>query len=205
MIVKAVVAAVIGALFIFFVCVSYAGAFERFYEMTFISNFLTGVLLFVASVVIITTGRDLPHFLYLDGTVLLLTVVCVCSVFAPEETFTSFSIVLHLVDPIIMLIFYFVFCNARGSTAVAVLSALALPTGYYGFMIAFGQIEHKCIYSYFNTVAMAPWKLILFGLAATAFIVFTVLAVMFVNRGVRSLHYNRRAARAGQAQQISEM
>lgn len=194
--VKAVAAALIGTAFIIFVCISYFGEFYHFYQMTFLSNFLTGVLMVIAAMVIFFSGRDMPHFLYLDATVLLLMVVCVCSIFAPETTFRPSSITLHLIDPLVMLLFYMTFCDARNLPAGMGLSALYFPTAYYIFMIVFGYYHHTCVYGCFDTTVMGSWKLLLYGLAAVGVIILIVYSVMYLNKLVHSLFDRRRAVGA---------
>ncbi|MDE7464033.1 MAG: hypothetical protein K2M48_03295 [Clostridiales bacterium] len=194
--VKAVTAALIGIAFIVFVGISYMGEFYHFYQMTFLSNFLTGVLMLIAAAVILLSGRDLPHFLYLDATVLLLMVVCVCSIFAPATTFKPSSLALHLIDPLIMLTFYMIFCDARRSPASVGLSALVFPTAYYIFMIIYGYYNHTCVYGCFDTTVMGSWKLLLYGFAAVGVIILMVYAVMYLNKLLHSFFDRRRAVRA---------
>lgn len=193
---KALTAAFIGTGFIIFVVMSYIGEFERCCEMTFLSNFATGIFMLVAAVVIMATGRDLPHFLYLDATALLLTVVCVCTIFAPDASFRSPGVVLHLVNPIIMLTFYLIFCDARVSSYGMAATALVFPSAYYGFMIAFGYFAHNSVYERFDTNAMSVGRLVMFGFLAVAVITVISFSSMFLNRALHNLYDGASRARA---------
>ncbi len=194
--VKAITAAVIGTSFISFVGISYIGEFNRCCEMTFLSNFVTGVFMLAASAYIILTGRDLPHFLYLDATALLVMVVFVCSIFAPAASFLSPGVILHLVDPLIMLTFYLALCDGRKSSYPTAFSALVFPSAYYAFMIGFGSFTHHTVYTSFDTTAMSAGALTLYGLAAVAAVIAIAFLSMFLNRALHNLHDGLRAGKA---------
>lgn len=194
--VKAITAAIVGTSFLFFVGISYMGEFDRCCEMTFLSNFVTGIFMLTAATAIFITGKDLPHFLYLDATALLLTVVCVCSIFAPCASFLTAGVILHLVDPVIMLAFYLTLCDGRKSSYYTAFTALVFPSAYYAFMIAFGQFTHNSVYARFDTTAMSAGVLTLYGLAAVAAITVIAFTCMFLNRALHNLHDSLRAGRA---------
>lgn len=140
----------------------------RLFEMTFLSNALAALILFVGAMRLYFFGRDIPHFLYLDITVLLLMVVGICAIYAPGVCFTGRSVMLHMIDPIAVALFYTVFCDGRGSKIVSAFTALVVPSMYYAFMIIYGVFTGTSVYIYFNTTVMSPLTLVLDGIVAAA-------------------------------------
>ncbi len=193
---KAFASVAVGAFFVLCVMIGYIGDYRHFYEMTFLSNFLTGALLMAAAVKIVVTGRDIPHFLYLDATALLLTVVIVCAVYAPQETFLAPTVVLHLVDPIVMLVFYLSACDAHESGYGAAVTSVVFPSLYYLFMIVFGKVTHHCVYKYFDTNLMTPTRLAVVALIALAIVIGLSVALLFINRLIRNAVRLRRGETA---------
>jgi len=192
---KAVAAAVLAAFIITAVGIGYFRDLRHAYEMTFLSNVLTAFVLLFSAVKIMLTGRDIPHFLYMDVTALLLTVVCVCAFFAPGATFCSPSVVLHLVDPVLVTAFYFTFCDARGVRYGSIATALVFPSLYYCFMIIFGRVTGSSVYPYFDTTAMSAAMLVWMAAIAETIMTALCFALIKINRHVRA----KREARAQSA------
>ncbi len=136
--------------------------------MTFLSNALAAIILFIGAIRLYFFDRDIPHFLYLDVTVLLVMVVGICALYAPGVCFTGRSVTLHMIDPIAVALFYTVFCDGRGSRIVSAFTALIVPSLYYAFMIIYGVMTGTSVYIYFNTTVMSPLALVLDGIVAAA-------------------------------------
>lgn len=169
---KGAAAAVLSAFMSVSLWLIYCGHMKRLFEMTFLSNFLSASVLLFGSLSCIIKERDIPDALYLDCTALLLTVVCVCSVFAPSVTLVFPSVMLHLINPLAMLAFYCFYCD--GSSFKAALTALIFPWAYYLFMIVYGVVFGESVYPYFDTVAMSRTALVVYGIVAT--VIVTALA-----------------------------
>ncbi len=187
---KAVIAAGLAAIIFSGVFIGYIGKLNKFYEMTFISNTFAACVTLAGAIKLIITGKDLPHFLYLDATALLLVVVGICVSFAPAATLLSPSVVLHLVNPVLMLCFYLNFCDARGVKNTTVLTALVVPGLYYIFMIVFGRVTGGYIYPYFDPNKFGAGLLVLFGAIAIVLIVAVGLLIMRLNRHIRHKREN---------------
>lgn len=150
------------------------------YEMTFLSNAISGTVLLIGGITMLCAGRDLPQWLYLDCAVLLVTVIFVCGIFAPVVCFGNASVVLHLINPILMSVFYLAFCKApRGSL---LFTALVFPVMYYVFMILFGVKTGAPVYIYFDTNAMSKTAIVLYGVAASLAVLLFGAAFIYFNR-----------------------
>ncbi len=198
---KAVAAAAVSAFIAVCLGTCYFGDLRRFYEMTFLSNFIASAVLLTAAVKILLTGRDIPHFLYLDAASLLAVVVVICAVYAPGVCFSGASVLLHLVDPILMTAFYLLFCDARGhGIPSAVATTLVFPSLYYIFMIVFGRLSGSSIYIYFDTNAMSAVQLVLGGVYATLALLLFGSALMMINSHIRQRHDKRVAVKESGAE-----
>ncbi len=177
---------VLGVVMLIGITIGYIGHFDRIYEMTFLSNFFSGMTLIFAALHIKVTGRDIKHFLYFDATMLLLVVLGMCVGFAPLATFAFPSIIVHFINPILMAVFYFTFCDARNTHYVTAISALCFPFLYYLFMIAFGRITGDTVYTYFDPNKFGAGMLALWGAVAALSIIVVAFIVMRINRHVFS-------------------
>ncbi|MDE6401201.1 MAG: hypothetical protein K2L54_01155, partial [Clostridiales bacterium] len=128
-------------------------------EMTFLSNAATGFILLFAGVYMLARKRDIPHFLYLDCATLMTSVLFVCATFAPEVCFVGVSLLPHLVTPLCMLVFYFLFCDGKTCKTEFVFTAAVFPSAYYVFMVIFGRVSGSSVYTYFDSNAMSGLSL----------------------------------------------
>lgn len=195
---KAIAAAGLSVIIFSGVLASYNDAWDRFFEMTFLSNTLASVILFVGAVKLFATGRDIPQVLYLDVSVLLLFVIGICAAYAPEVCLGGAAIILHLVNPLLMFAFFSIFCDARTIKFGYVFTSLIFPSLYYVFMIAYGRITGGYVYPYFDPNLYGAGELIMY--AALAAVIMSALSVGVAagNSAVRSrferAHGGRRVA-----------
>lgn len=202
---KAKWAAILGAVMLVGVTIGYIGKFDKIYEMTFLSNFVSGAILLIAALHIKITGRDIKHFLYFDAAMLLMVVLGICISFAPLATFGFPSVIVHFVDPVLMLVFYLTFCDAREVKYSTVASALCFPLAYYLFMIAFGRVTGDSVYPYFDPNRFGAGMLVVWGAVAAAAIVAAGLIVMRIDRRVFVKREIKSAAGETDALQSSEL
>ncbi len=183
---KAAAAAVLGAVMIIGVCIGYFGIMYRFYEMTFLSNAITGTVLLVGASRLAFFGKDIPHALYLDCTVLLTVVVFICATFAPGACFGGPGVILHLVNPALVIAFYLLFCDARGVKKRIAFTALVFPSLYYIFMIVFGRVTGGYIYEYFDPNRFGTVNLVLFAIIALVLVSAVAFALMAINIRIKN-------------------
>ena len=163
---KAFVNILLSFLYLGAALVAYIGRFDKCVEMTFMSNAATGGVLFFGGICALIFKRDIPHFLYLGCAVLMSSVIIACSLFAPHRLVAGTAIILHLINPIVIFVYYFVFCDGRGHRLPCVLATLILPTAYYIFMVMYGITGTRTVYPQFNPNSISVLNLTLVGVAA---------------------------------------
>ena len=94
------------------------------------------------------------------------SVIIACSLFAPHRLVAGTAIILHLINPIAIFVYYFVFCDGRGHRLPCVLATLILPTAYYIFMVMYGITGTRTVYPQFNPNSISVLNLTLVGVAA---------------------------------------
>lgn len=128
----------------------YWGTKGHIYELTFLSNFSAGLFL-MSTAVCLNHKRKVPEILCLDFTMLLLLVFMVCAAFRHQFDFNGMFLFLHMLNPIFLLIYYFLFCNmnlVRQSRKV--LSVILMPLFYLIFAVIYGQNTGNCIYFFLD-------------------------------------------------------
>ena len=135
--------------FIFTAIYSYANDLKYTYELTFLSNFSTGLFLLVIGILWLC-NKSVPQFLFLDFTILLLIVFGVCMAFAAEFNFAGGFAFLHIVNPLLMLAFYFFFSNQSKVKWQFLFTILAMPSIYIIFALIFGATTGNYIYFFLD-------------------------------------------------------
>lgn len=172
--------------------VGYIGHFDKCVEMTFMSNAFTGTVLFSGGVYSLIFKRDIPHFLYLDCAVLLSSVIIACLLFAPPMLVVGLAIIPHLVNPIVMFVYYLKFCDGRGYKIAHVLTSLVFPTIYYIFMVLFGIMSTRVVYPQFNPNTISVLNLTLVGVFALLGLFTVGVVLLKLNIFLRTLAEKRR-------------
>ena len=155
---EAVCAGLLGLLFVSTSLVTYWGNFQYAYELTFISNALSGLLFFAAGLCGLL-DRPFPQVLFLDAAVLLLMVLGVCIVF--QMSFNGPIVFLHLVNPLPALAFYLLFSDQRKVKKPLILTTFALPGVYLVFALIFGAMTGNYIYIFLDYPRFGLGKIIL--------------------------------------------
>lgn len=177
---KAVSAFALAGIIVIGLVFNYVSKPGRMFEMTFLSNGIAATILLIGGAALLG-GRDIPDFLYLDSAVLLAVVIVICGVYAPEVCFVGRSVILHLVSPILTAVFYAVFCDARDGAVWNAVTALALPTLYYLFMIVYGRVTGGYVYPYFDPNRYNGVQLIIVAGIAAGIILAVSFILMFVS------------------------
>lgn len=139
----------IGMLFIVTTLCEYHVKFNHMYELTFLSNFITGGFMLFSDV-LKCIGRKIPQVIYLDFTILLMIVFGVTTLFSAHFTLRGAMLYLHAVNPIVLLVYYFIFSNQTGTNIKAVFTTLIMPLVYLIFAVIFGNVTGKYIYFFLN-------------------------------------------------------
>ena len=121
------------------------------FELTFLSNFIMGMIFIIGGLMGSIKKRDLPQVIYMNSVVLLQIVFLICMAFINEFNFSGPFIFLHIVDPIIATIEVFLFCESRKKlTAITILSSLIFPMVYLTYAIIYGYVSGNWLYGIIN-------------------------------------------------------
>lgn len=171
-------------LFLATTVVRYIDCWDKCVEMTFMSNMTTGIVLLIGGVYALIFKRDIPHFLYLDCAVLMGSVVIACSLFDPFKLVAGLSVIVHLVNPIAIFLYYLIFCDGRNCKMHYALTALVFPTCYYVFMVLFGVMGSCSVYPQFDPNIISALNLALVGVAALAGLLVVGVALLLGNKAL---------------------
>lgn len=126
------------------------------YELTFLSSFIVGIF-FVANGILLALNKNISQILYLCATILLLIVFFVCIAFSNLFQMSGGFTFLHIINPILVLAYYFVFCDLSKISIKMVPIVAALPLLYLAFVIIFGSITGNFIYFFMNYQKVGVW------------------------------------------------
>lgn len=178
-IIKITSAFVLSVVFIFTAIYSYSGVIS--YELTFLSNFLTG--LFLLSVAILwLCNKNVPQYLFLDFTILLMIVFGVCMAFVSEFNFKGGFTFLHIVNPLLMLVFYLFISNQTNLKGQFLLTVLVMPIAYLIFALIFGAATGNYIYFFLDYTKYGAAYTILFVLGILIGIFVITVGLYYLNR-----------------------
>lgn len=175
-------AVLLSLLFLTTIAVRYWDKPDDCVEMTFLSNAATGAALLLSGVYSFVTRRDMPVRVCAAFATLMAVVALMCGLFAPSVCFVGSSVILHLVTPVCIILYFLLFCDARGMRLRDVWAALLFPTAYYIFMITYGRISGSSVYIYFDTNAMPGGALFLAGIVAEAVVAAVFAALVVANK-----------------------
>lgn len=165
---------------------TYREHFAETYELTFLSSFAVGVF-FVVSGILLLLNKNIPQILYLCSTILLLIVFFVCIAFSNQFQMSGGFVFLHIVNPLLVLVYYFIFCDLTETTVKLVPTVAAIPLLYLAFMLIFGSITGNYIYFFMNIEEVGGWYSVLFILGILAGIFAFGFALFYLNRVIKKL------------------
>lgn len=121
------------------------------FELTLLSNTITGMLFIIGGIYGICKKKDLPHTLYLNSVLLLQLVFFICMAFISEFRFSGGYVFLHIINPIIATIVYISLTECRKMPGIKVfLSALIFPFVYLIYVITYGFLSGFWLYGILN-------------------------------------------------------
>lgn len=166
--------------FLFTALYSYSDSWEYLYELTFLSNFLTGLFLLIAGILSFL-NKSVPQFMFLDFTVLLLIVFGVCVSFITEFNFENGFLYLHIVNPLLMLVFFLFGSDQSRVKRQQLFTVLAMPFVYLIFASIFGAATGNYIYFFLNYTE--------YGIGNTLLFIFGILiGIIVVSAGLCCLN-----------------
>lgn len=181
----------LSVIFILTALCCYWGRTGSMHELTFLSNFFAGIFLF-GTLICRHSGRKVPQILYLDCMMLLFLVLMVCTAFPGIFKFNGMFLFLHLLNPLFMILYYFLFCDmncVRKSTQI--LSVMILPLIYLVFAALYGKTTGDSIYFFLNIRTYGYGYCVSFVLILSIAVVMMGCAMFYLNRmicRIRSSH-----------------
>ncbi|WP_409016565.1 Pr6Pr family membrane protein [Anaerostipes caccae] len=165
---------------------AYRGRSGSLHELTFLSNFLSGVFL-SGTFLLRRSGKKVPQILYFDCMMLLFLVLIVCAAFTGVFKFNGMFFCLHMLNPLLMILYYFLFCDMnRVQKTRQVLSALAAPILYLVFAAGYGKVTGDSIYFFLNVEEYGYGYCVSFAAVLSAVLVIIGCAMFFLNRIIHS-------------------
>ncbi len=168
-------------MFIFTAFCGYYDAMEYTYQLTFLSNFLTGVFLLAVGILWFR-NKSVPQYFFLDFTMLLLIVFGVCIAFVGEFNFSDSFAFLHIVNPLLMLVFYLFLSNQTKTKWQFIITVLALPLAYLIFALIFGATTGDYIYFFLDYKEYGAGYTVLFIFGILVGLVGISVGLYFLNR-----------------------
>lgn len=167
--------------FLFTAVYSYRASFEFAYELTFLSNFSAGLFLSVVGILWLC-NQKVAEFLFLDFTILLLIVFGVCMVFVAEFNFEGGFAFLHIVNPLLMLVFYLIFSDQTKVKWQFLFTVLVMPIAYMIFALIFGATTGNYIYFFLDYTQYGAGYTVLFLVGIAAGLIAVSVGLYFLNR-----------------------
>lgn len=179
-IIKSTTSIILGVLFVFTALYSYWGNWSV-YQLTFLSNFVCGVFLIISGI-LFAVGKNVPEFLFLDFSMLLLIVIGVCVAFWGQFSFSGSLLFLHALNPILMLLFYLFISNQEKSKNWAVATVIAMPLAYLIFALIFGTITGNYIYFFLEYSTFGVFNMILVILVILVGLIAIGFGLLYLNK-----------------------
>jgi len=179
-IIKISSAFVLGILFLITVLYSYWEYMSSFYYMTFLGNFLTGIFLLVVGILWIF-NINVPQFLILCFTVLMLLVFGV-TMATQDFYFSDGYLFLHVINPLLMFIFYLLMSNQKKVKWYFAFTALVMPLAYMIFAFIFGANTGDYIYYYLDYNEFGAGNTALFILGIAVGLIAVSFGLYYLNR-----------------------
>lgn len=180
---RAAISLLLGAMFVIAAVGAYSfwlpGGFQasNLIELSFWSNLLAGILLLADGGYALARKKHLPNWLFFDATILLL-IVCGMILAFGGNLAHGFQFV-HIVDPILMMIFWLIFINhSRDKIAQTVLSAAVAPLCYLLVVEIFAHGYYPIIDPRENGAAAVALLLA----AIVAVVIILAFGLLYLNR-----------------------
>lgn len=162
---------------------------EFIVELTCISNFAIGIILILSGIRILKGKNHFPNIVYSTAlvTIMLVFIICLGSLSGMYRmNFTGAFLFLHVINPILFLLYYMVFINEKqNGTYKAVLLTPICALIYLGSDYIIGSIANKFVYGFFEPGELDFLMAILVGLTFYGFMLIIGYILFLVNRLLR--------------------
>lgn len=129
-------------------------------------------------------NKSVPQFLFLDFTILLLIVFGVCMAFVAEFNFEGGFAFLHIVNPLLMFVFYLFLSDQTKVKWQFLFTVLVMPLLYLIFALIFGATTGNYIYFFLDYTEYGVGYTILFILGIAVGLVAVGTGLYFLNRRI---------------------
>lgn len=155
-------------------------------ELTFLSNFIIGLLFLVSAVRLFQKKTPLPNVIFLGSltTIMLVFLVCAGSLSGVYHmNFKGAYFFLHVVNPLLVLFYYFAFIRESTTEKKRLLFFVPLPAVLYLLMdYIVGEIHGSFQYGFFKPAALN---------GGSAFLILAMLYVILIALGTALFQINR--------------
>ncbi len=177
---------VIAFVLVFTALFTYREHLAETYELTFLSSFIDGIF-FAACGVFLIFNKRVPQILFLCATILLLIVFFVCIAFSKQFQMSGGFAFLHIVNPLLVLVYYLLLCDLSETTIKSVPAVAAIPLLYLTFVLIFGSATGNYIYFFMNYEKVGIWYSVLFIFCILAGIFALGFALYYFNRLIQKV------------------
>lgn len=182
--IKAYISIAIGILFCGSVLIGYMPIPKYVIELTCISNLFIGILLLFTGINMLKKRDKIPSIIYHMCLVMILT-ICIVSCIGHFNLHGAFFF-LHLVNPLVFLIYYIAFIDDTKSIRKVLLTPIPVMV-YLIFDYIIGILRGTFVYGIFevNEMGFATMLLIMCG----AYILLLIISVItqYINQKIRAM------------------
>lgn len=179
----------IGLILVLSVIIGYIPEPQYIIEMTCISNFLLGLVFIISAVRLQRGKRDFPNVVYSMGlvTILLVFFICMGSLSgAYHMNFKGAFIFLHVLNPVIVLIYYLIFIDEKHNGRLR--NILMTPFFAIAYLLVdyiVGTMINHYVYGFFEPGELTIPMAFLVGLVIYMMLLLMALLCYGLNRLVR--------------------
>lgn len=163
---------------------AYRGNYTFTYELTFLSNFSTGIFMLIAGI-LLCVDKKAPQILFLDFAMLLLIVFGVTVSFSGNFNMTGDMFFLHVINPVLVIAYYFIFSDQTTTKKKLLPTVLCMPVTYLIFAVFYGRITGNYIYFFLDYKTNGMGYMCLFVLGIAVGTVLIGFLMYYLNRWIR--------------------
>lgn len=167
------------------VLIGYLPQPEYLVELTCISNTLGGLLLLADGILNITKKKNFPNAFYLNVAVSILIVflICIGSIAGDYKfNFEGAFFFMHVINPIVFVVFYMLFVDERGRKIRFALTAPIMIMGYVLFDYIRYQVIGELVYGLVEIEELTLFYAIIAGVVIYLFMCLIGLGLFWLNR-----------------------
>ena len=183
---------IVGLFMIAVVLIGYIPQPEYLVELTCVSNMLGGLLLLLDGVLNITKKKAFPNAFYMNITVSILLVFLVCMgslIGAYKFNFNGAFFFMHVINPIVFVVYYIIFVNEQDRKVGYVLKAPIMIMAYVLFDYIHYQFTGEFVYGFINSEKFTLVYAIIAGIVIYVLMYLLSLILFVLNRLVHKIKW----------------